>query len=237
MNVARLRGERTFPIMSRPGAAAHPTRIPWSIADLAYSVYLSRYGTHQTLERIAERGGFDPTEMDNLLPDWRHRCGAVGQAKAEVERLKAIEETLHQTCDNLDGQRLQAVDEVVQLREELLASCHDHALDMESWVRATAEMHARELAGYRVREAEVDRLRRIEDEAQTEVSRLIAEVERLKLGWQQAERDKNTHFDQSCKNLARAEQAEARLAEVVEALQALVDHQGIVHQAAAKGDR
>lgn len=67
-------GARLFPIQSERGAKPHPLRIPWHIAELAYSVYSGRYGRGQSLERLAERGGFGPGEMDMFLPDWRERC-------------------------------------------------------------------------------------------------------------------------------------------------------------------
>ena len=64
-----------FPIMVSyaKGAAAGdpPLWIPWRIAELAYAAYSSRFGTDQTLERLAERGGFGAGEMDALLPGWR----------------------------------------------------------------------------------------------------------------------------------------------------------------------
>lgn len=62
---------RTFPIQSERAAKPHPTRIPWWLADLAYSVYRARFGSGQSLERLAERGGFHPSEMDEYVPDWR----------------------------------------------------------------------------------------------------------------------------------------------------------------------
>ena len=68
---------RMFPIQSAHGAKPHPTSIPWAIADLAYSVYSARYGKDQSLERMAERGGFSPGEMDDFLPDWRERVAAL----------------------------------------------------------------------------------------------------------------------------------------------------------------
>lgn len=52
----------------------HPTSIPWDVADLAYSVYRQRYGDGQSLERLAERGGFGANELDDMLPDWRDRA-------------------------------------------------------------------------------------------------------------------------------------------------------------------
>lgn len=62
--------ERRRDIPSRP----HPLRIPWSVAELAYSVYSGRYGSGQSLERLAERGGFHASEMDEYVPDWRERA-------------------------------------------------------------------------------------------------------------------------------------------------------------------
>ena len=74
-----MNGERTFPIQrGERGVKPHPTHIPWHIAELAYSVYSARYGTSQSLERLADRGGFGPEEMDMFLPDWRERCDENG---------------------------------------------------------------------------------------------------------------------------------------------------------------
>lgn len=48
-----------------------PTDIPWAVAEKAYEEYARRYGREQSLERLAERGGFDVWEMDDLYPAWR----------------------------------------------------------------------------------------------------------------------------------------------------------------------
>ena len=66
--------EELFPIQAERGAEPHPMKVPWHIAELAYSVYAAKYGQEQSLERMAERGGFAPSEMDMFLPDWRERC-------------------------------------------------------------------------------------------------------------------------------------------------------------------
>ena len=79
---------KMFPIQSQRGAAPHPTRIPWSVADLAYSVYSGLYGRSQSLERLAERGGFGPGEMDDFLPGWRDRCDRIAELETENARLK-----------------------------------------------------------------------------------------------------------------------------------------------------
>jgi hypothetical protein len=68
---------KLFPIQSKRWAAPHPLQIPWSVAELAYSVYSGSYGRSQSLDRLAERGGFGPGEMDMFLPDWRERCDRI----------------------------------------------------------------------------------------------------------------------------------------------------------------
>ena len=68
---------RKFPIQTDRNAKPYPTEIPWYVADLAYSAYSARYGREQSLERLAERGGFSPSEMDDFLPDWRERCDVL----------------------------------------------------------------------------------------------------------------------------------------------------------------
>lgn len=80
---------KSFPIISERHAAPHPLRIPWSIAELAYSTYAKMYGRGQTMERLAERGGFYPSELDGYLPDWRERCSEITQLRAEQNNLRA----------------------------------------------------------------------------------------------------------------------------------------------------
>lgn len=79
--------ERMFPIQQERGAAPYPTRIPWSVADRAYSVYSAKYGRSQSLERLAERGGFAPSEMDMFLPGWREEASECVRLRAEVTLL------------------------------------------------------------------------------------------------------------------------------------------------------
>jgi hypothetical protein len=80
--------DRTFPIQTERGAKPHPLRIPWSVAELAYSVYAAEYGRGQSLERLAQRGGFGPGEMDLFLPDWRERCDEIVRLRAENAALR-----------------------------------------------------------------------------------------------------------------------------------------------------
>lgn len=39
------------------------SKIPWWLAEIAYEYYSKRYGTQQSLERLAERGGFGREEL------------------------------------------------------------------------------------------------------------------------------------------------------------------------------
>ena len=40
--------------------------VPWQEAERAYETYVNLYGARQSLERIAERGGFGRTEFQML---------------------------------------------------------------------------------------------------------------------------------------------------------------------------
>ena len=85
--------ERTFPVQRsyNKDVEPHPNRIPWSVADKAYSVYRARYpgsAADQSLERLAQRGGFAPEEMDMFVPEWRAECSHIAELEAEVAELK-----------------------------------------------------------------------------------------------------------------------------------------------------
>lgn len=99
--------DKLFPIQSQRGAKPHPLQIPWSIAELAYSVYSGEYGRSQTLERLAERGGFGPGEMDVFLPDWREMCSEITRLKTEnVELRRQLEEMEDRSLFSIRGKEL-----------------------------------------------------------------------------------------------------------------------------------
>ena len=54
--------------------------MPWSVGVAAWERYAARYGCDQSVERIAERGGFGFGEMHMFLgPGWvEHFEAAVG---------------------------------------------------------------------------------------------------------------------------------------------------------------
>lgn len=48
------------------------TRITWAAHLRAYGVYSSIYGSSQSAERLAQRGGFGEAELNVLYPEWRN---------------------------------------------------------------------------------------------------------------------------------------------------------------------
>ena len=71
-----MKDQKRFPLLysgQRPEGA--PQWIPWWVAATAYEDYAARYGRSQSLQRLAERGGFAPEEMDVHLPGWRVLAG------------------------------------------------------------------------------------------------------------------------------------------------------------------
>lgn len=64
---------RRFPMnLSAPERRlGEPKSVSWSTAEKAYIGYVARYGDDQSLERLAERGGFGVAEMNEFVPDWR----------------------------------------------------------------------------------------------------------------------------------------------------------------------
>ena len=86
---------RRFPIQTAFGhgnkPAAHPLSVAWCVAEKAYSVYVGRFGRSQSLETLAERGGFSAGEMDMFYPEWRdaeseYQRGWRDGARAQMER-------------------------------------------------------------------------------------------------------------------------------------------------------
>lgn len=95
----RAAGSKMFPIASSYGytGPAFPKSIPWSVAEKAYSVYVATGGRSQTLERLAERGGFHAQEMDEYHPTWREEAGEIAALRAKLaEAERECDEALAQ---------------------------------------------------------------------------------------------------------------------------------------------
>ncbi|KKN09882.1 hypothetical protein LCGC14_1042220 [marine sediment metagenome] len=79
---------RWFPVIVDRMARPRNNKIPWKLAEVVYTGYSRRYGTDQSLERIAERGGFGVLEIAD------HLGGTIAELEAENARLQTrVEET------------------------------------------------------------------------------------------------------------------------------------------------
>jgi len=100
---------RTFPIQAGyadpvTGEVPFQGSVPWPVAEVAYVAYKRRFGTSQSLERLAERGGFGWTELVWLLRGGREEERGVclstyGQALQEcADALPTVDLS---ACDKL----------------------------------------------------------------------------------------------------------------------------------------
>lgn len=65
-----MNAARRFPVQRSRNHAAGT--VPWAIGEAAWRAYAAQYGSKQTADDIARRGGFGPEEMDSFAPeDWR----------------------------------------------------------------------------------------------------------------------------------------------------------------------
>lgn len=95
--------DRTFPIQARRGTT-EPKSIPWADAKIAYRAYCYLYGTGQSLERLAERGGFGWVEylaLNDTAVWWRSNPQASHRQLHDVFE-KAL---MAQTAMNPDPRR------------------------------------------------------------------------------------------------------------------------------------
>lgn len=67
--------EKQFPMQRGPS-------IPWKLAELLYVGYSAQYGTQQSLERLAERGGFSWREIDYMWEKVKLFRPAIEKAQA-----------------------------------------------------------------------------------------------------------------------------------------------------------
>lgn len=79
---------REFPLQSDRHSKPGPISIPWLIAEQAWAHYSARCGRDQSVERLAERGGFGWVEMDRYLPGWREMVDPYRTLLAENARLR-----------------------------------------------------------------------------------------------------------------------------------------------------
>ena len=88
--------ERRFPLLSDKGNIGS---IPWWVAEQAYMVYADKYGDEQSLERLAERGGFGIEEMNEFYPEWKVKCDIINSQETQVEQLQAKNKELREVIE------------------------------------------------------------------------------------------------------------------------------------------
>ena len=122
--VERLRlRTRMFPIQSSKGRPTF-TSCSWDIAEKAYSDYRRRFGDSQSLERLAERHGFDASEMDDHYPAWEReeteRRAGLESVRVENTSLRAqvkyLESELVTRAENAE-RRLDLLEKRAALRK------------------------------------------------------------------------------------------------------------------------
>lgn len=64
--------EREFPMQDGPP-------LPWHVAEEIYRVYSDLYGSDQSLERLAERGGFAWEEISHMTKVYKRRRRGTGR--------------------------------------------------------------------------------------------------------------------------------------------------------------
>ena len=70
--------KRKFPLQTSDlikGCYKGKAEVDWDIAKIAYTEYALQFGTQQSLERLAERGGFGALEIIVLLVELIKRQG------------------------------------------------------------------------------------------------------------------------------------------------------------------
>ena len=96
--------EKMFPVIN-----SDIKHIPWSVAQRARHKGL---WSCQTLERLAERGGFNEEELNRFYPAWRLEC-------AELETLKARIKTLADELRGYQGKKIYIYRQVASLYKNI----------------------------------------------------------------------------------------------------------------------
>ena len=71
---------KEFPMQDGPN-------IPWWLAEIVYKAYSRLFGNSQSLERLAERGGFGWAEVKVIFDEYKKRFGSE-EAQAIRQRQK-----------------------------------------------------------------------------------------------------------------------------------------------------
>jgi hypothetical protein len=168
------------------------------VADRAWATYSGRYGRDQSVERLAERGGFSWGEMDDLFPGWRDETCRWRELEREnasllnrVADLTAVGNTYKADAERLARERDDFVDRVT-VAEVACEQAESRAREYASL--ATRNGYERDAAqrknsewktGSEALQAELNRLTAKLDESRSTLATLRRREEVLedKLGW------------------------------------------------------
>ena len=110
--MARVRARYPeFPLQTNRHVKPGPVSVPWAVADKAWAGYSARYGRDQSVERLAQRGGFCWGEMDTYFPGWREATDEWVKLRKELAAEQAA--------------RVQAARELAEARETVARTSND----------------------------------------------------------------------------------------------------------------
>jgi hypothetical protein len=86
-----MQDDRMFPIQREYTKGDLPSlpggQVPWCVAERAYEVYAAKYGTGQSLEVLASRGGFGWNELVWLLRGGRD--DSMGEVREKLPPMES----------------------------------------------------------------------------------------------------------------------------------------------------
>lgn len=114
--------------------------VPWYVAERAYEKYAAQYGTRQSLERLAERGGFGISEMDDLFPAWREEAAGITSLYSELAALKeANSKLVDETIERAAMVMRSAADDTIRAFVLLVPEA-EHTMTLEQFAKACDEV-------------------------------------------------------------------------------------------------
>lgn len=110
-------GMASHPLRAKPFPIQRGEPIPWEQAEWGYRAYAALYGTDQSLNRLAERGGFGKGEMTvcardtldraarlpHLIPSMRSNIRGLPNGERPAEVPKDLAEQVDALLDGSDS--------------------------------------------------------------------------------------------------------------------------------------
>lgn len=91
-----------FPLQTSRNHLPGPKFIPWEVAEKAWARYDQLFNSRQSVERIAEQGGFSWGEMDQFYPKWREHTERIAKEHTvDRELLRRAAEVMRENANML----------------------------------------------------------------------------------------------------------------------------------------